>query len=71
MANTLIKQKFNELGGNYILQFTNENNITERYYTSINPCNLISTNMSQFTEYSTEQRLEVSKKYQKVLKNIL
>lgn len=26
---------------------------------------LISTNMSQFTEYSTEQRLEVSKKYQK------
>ena len=33
-----------KLKGNYILQFTNNKNISERYYTSINPCALISSN---------------------------
>ena len=28
--------------GNYILQFTNNQDISERYYTSINPCDLVS-----------------------------
>ena len=31
------------LKGNYILQFTNSKDISERYYTSINPCNLVSS----------------------------
>lgn len=33
-----------KLKGNYILQFTNSKNISERYYSSINPCELISSN---------------------------
>lgn len=33
-----------KLKGNYILQFTNNKNISERYYTSINPCDLMSSN---------------------------
>ena len=37
-------QKECKLKGNYILQFTNSKNITERYYTSINPCELVSSN---------------------------
>ncbi len=36
-------QKECKLNGNYILQFTNNKNITERYYTSINPCDLVSS----------------------------
>ena len=37
-------QKECKLKGNYILQFTNPKDISERYYTSINPCDLISSN---------------------------
>ena len=37
-------QKECKLKGNYILQFTNNKNISERYYTSINPCQLVSSN---------------------------
>ena len=33
-----------KLNGNYILQFTNNKNISERYYTSLNPCDLVSSN---------------------------
>lgn len=33
-----------KLKGNYILQFSNNKNISERYYTSINPCDLVSSN---------------------------
>ncbi len=36
-------QKECKLKGTYILQFTNIKNITERYYTSINPCDLVSS----------------------------
>lgn len=36
-------QKECKLKGTYILQFTNSKNITERYYTSINPCDLVSS----------------------------
>ena len=36
-------QKECKLNGNYILQFTNSKNISERYYTSINPCDLVSS----------------------------
>ncbi len=36
-------QKECKLNGNYILQFTNSKNITERYYTSLNPCDLVSS----------------------------
>ena len=32
-----------KLKGNYILQFSNSKNISERYYTSINPCDLVSS----------------------------
>ena len=35
-------QKECMLKGNYILQFTNNQDISERYYTSINPCDLVS-----------------------------
>ena len=33
-----------KLKGNYILQIINPKNITQRYYTSLNPCDLISAN---------------------------
>ena len=33
-----------KLKGNYILQFTNSKNIPERYYSSIDPCELILSN---------------------------
>ena len=32
-----------KLNGNYILQLTSPHNLTERYYTSINPCDLVSS----------------------------
>ena len=33
-----------KLKGNYILQFSNSKNYSERYYTSINACDLVSSN---------------------------
>ena len=36
-------QKECKLKGNYILQFTNPKNISQRYYTAINPCNIVSS----------------------------
>jgi len=62
--NSLMKkeiQKECKLGGNYILQFTNENNITERYYTSINPCNLISTNFHDKLQINSFTPIEKNK----------
>ena len=33
-----------KLKGNYILQFINSKDFNERYYTAINPCDLVSSN---------------------------
>ena len=33
-----------KLHGNYILQFINPKNLTQKYYTSINPCDLVHSN---------------------------
>ena len=44
--NTQMKKEIKnecKLKGNYILQFMNEKNRSERYYTSINPCDLVSS----------------------------
>jgi len=54
-------QKECKLKGKYILQFTNDKNITERYYTFINPCDLVSSNYHDKLVLNTNTPIEKGK----------